>query len=117
MKILKGWLKFNEGSYMPYISDDENPFMRSEYNYNDDINENIGNYNVGDRVKISPSNDNDSYDDFRDKILIITHKATNTDEHPGFDEGLLGIDALYDFETEDGEDVPYSLYDYELVPA
>lgn len=30
-------------------------------------------YKIGDKVKVSPSNDNDNYDDFRDKVLIVTH--------------------------------------------
>ena len=73
-------------------------------------------FTIGDRVKISPDNDNEGYNDFRDKILIITHVATNTNEHPGYDESIYP-EALYDFKTEDGEDVHCSLYDYELEPA
>ncbi len=73
-------------------------------------------FSKGDHVKVSPSNDNDCYDSFRNKILVVTHVATNTNEHPGYDTGLTG-EALYDFKTLDGKEIPCSLYDYELIPA
>lgn len=73
-------------------------------------------YKVGDRVMVNPDNDNDNYDDFRDKILIVTHVARNIKEHPGYDESMKG-QGLYDLETEDGEEINSSLYDYELVPV
>jgi len=68
---------------------------------------------IGDKVKVAPHNDNDSYDEFRDKVLIITHIATDDSGHVGFDETMKG-QALYDFETKDGTDIPFSLYDYEI---
>ena len=68
---------------------------------------------IGDEVRVSERNENKGYDDFRDKTLIITHIAHNRDEHPGYDDALKG-QALYDFETEDGESIPYSLYEYEI---
>ena len=68
---------------------------------------------LGDRVKVAEDNDNENYNDFRDKILIITHIAHNTEEHPGYDDILEGM-ALYDFETEDGEEIDSSLYEYEI---
>jgi len=70
-------------------------------------------YNLKDKVKVSPENDNESYDSFRDEILIITHIAVNTEEHPGYDEAMEGM-QLMDFETEAGDDVPCSLYEYEI---
>lgn len=75
-----------------------------------------GAYKVGDIVMVSPDNDNEGYDSFRGKKLRIVHKATSTEEHQGFDEGLEG-EGLYDFETLDGESIGSSLYDYELVRA
>lgn len=63
--------------------------------------------------KVKVISDNDSYDSFRDKTLIITHVAYNTDQHPGYDNGLEG-EALCDFKTIEGEDVPCSLYEYEF---
>ena len=71
-------------------------------------------YKIGDKVKVSSYNDNENYDDFRNKVLIITHVATSTQEHQGFDEGIGGDEALYDFKDEDGNEIPCSLYDYEL---
>lgn len=72
-------------------------------------------FREGQRVKVSPENDNENYDSFRDEVLIITHVATNTNEHPGYDSGVGG--GLYDFRTESGKDVNCSLYDYELIEA
>jgi len=73
-------------------------------------------FKIGDKVKVSSENDNENYDDFRNKVLIITHIATSTQEHPGYDEGV-SPDALYDFKAEDGNEIPFSLYDYELEDA
>lgn len=70
-------------------------------------------YNIGDIVRIAEHNDNDNYDKFRNKKLIITHKVTRKDNHPLFDESLPE-QALYSFEGEDGENIPFSLYDYEI---
>ena len=72
-------------------------------------------YNVGSRVKVSGDNDNEGYDGFRDKVLIVTHVATSMQEHRGFDEGVG--QALYDLKTLNGEDIGSSLYDYELESA
>ena len=73
----------------------------------------LANYKVGDTVKVSPENDNDNYDSFRDKDLIITHVARSIDDHPGFDEGVN--QALYDLEDAGtGEAIDCSLYEYEL---
>ena len=73
----------------------------------------IGDYEVGDIVRIGDT-DNENYDDYRGKDLRITHKATNENEHQGFDSSMDGY-GLYDMKVvENGEDVPFSLYDYEL---
>lgn len=66
---------------------------------------------LGRKAKVT--SDNDCYDSFRNKTLIITHVAYNTNEHPGYDNTMKG-EALCDFETADGEDVPCSLYEYEF---
>ena len=71
------------------------------------------NFKVDDRVKVNRDNDNEGYNEFRDKILIVTHVARNVEEHPGYDNGVYP-ECLYDLETEDGEEVLLSLYDYEL---
>lgn len=70
--------------------------------------------NVDEIVRISVENEN--YDKFRDMDLVITNVATNTDQHPGYDVGMFPM-ALYDLRTLDGEDVPFSLYEYELENA
>jgi hypothetical protein len=74
----------------------------------------IGDYEVGDFVKVFRYNDNENYDDFRDKKLKIVDKITIKDNHPAFDDALEN-QALYSFEdVETNEDIPFSLYDYEL---
>ena len=64
-------------------------------------------FKVGDKVKVAASCDNDSYDSFRGKPLVVNHVARAQHEHPGYDSGIG--EALYSF---DG--IPCSLYDYEL---
>jgi len=68
-------------------------------------------YKIGDTVKVSSENDNENYNDFRDKTLIITH-AEN--KGVGYDEGMFP-QGLYCFETLEGEEIDSSLYDYELI--
>lgn len=70
-------------------------------------------FEIGDRVMVASENDNENYDSFRDKVLIVTHVANSIEEHGGYDDSVDGM-ALYDFETEDGEDVDCSLYEYEI---
>ena len=73
-------------------------------------------FKLNQRVRVSPENDNDNYDSFRNEVLIITHVAESHDDHPGYDAGL-SPEYLYDLRTASGKDVPCSLYDYELIPA
>lgn len=73
-------------------------------------------FKLGQRVRVSPENDNDNYDSFRNEVLIITHIAKDRSEHPGYDDSV-SPDYLYDLKTESGEDVCCSLYDYELISA
>ena len=70
-------------------------------------------FKIGDRVMISSDNDNENYENFRGKALIITDIYTNSNENVFYDEGMEGM-ALYEFITEDGEDVPFALYEYEV---
>ena len=35
----------------------------------------INKFNIGDKVKVNTHNDNENYNDFRDKILVITHTS------------------------------------------
>ena len=69
-------------------------------------------FKIGDRVKVEEHNDNETYDSFRKKILIVTHVAKNREQHQGYDEGIGG--NLYSFRDLEGKDIPVSLYDYEL---
>lgn len=70
----------------------------------------------GQQVRVAEDNDNEGYDSFRDKVLVITHIAYSTQDHPGYDESMGGM-ALCDLETEDGEAIGCSLYTYELDRA
>ena len=73
-----------------------------------------GGYVDGDIVRISQDNDNDNYDLYRNKDLEIIGVSHNTNDHPGYDESMSGM-ALYDLRVVDsGEDVPFSLYEYEV---
>jgi hypothetical protein len=73
-------------------------------------------FKLNQKVRVSPENDNDSYNSFRDEVLIITHVAKDSNDHPGYDEGV-SPQYLYDLKTESGGEVGCSLYDYELIPA
>ena len=69
---------------------------------------------VGSKVKII--SDNENYEEYLNKVLIITDEATNQDQHPGYDN-CMGGEPLFDLRTEDGEEIPFSLYQYELTWA
>ena len=68
-------------------------------------------YKIGDKVRIT--SDNDNYSEYLDQDLIITHIAMNENEHTGYDNSMGG-EQLLDLQTIDGEDVPFSLYEYEV---
>lgn len=74
---------------------------------------NMARYQVGDRVVVADGIDN--YKELDNQVLVVTHVATSRDEHPGYDEGVG--QALYDLETEYGQEVSNSLYEYELEGA
>jgi hypothetical protein len=63
---------------------------------------------IGKKVKVISNNDN--YDSFRDKVLIITH-ADNKGN--GYDSGLYP-EMLCSFKTTSGKQIPFSLYEYEF---
>jgi hypothetical protein len=54
--------------------------------------------------------DNDNYDAFRDKTLIVTH-ASNSGV--GYDDSCYP-EMLCDFKCEDGTEFPFALYEYEF---
>ncbi|MFJ8264285.1 hypothetical protein ACIQ4I_20480 [Rummeliibacillus sp. NPDC094406] len=72
-------------------------------------------FTIGERVMVSRDNDNENYDSFRNKVLVVTHIATNKQEHKGYDGNLEA--PLYDLELENGEAINRSLYEYELEYA
>lgn len=74
------------------------------------------NFKVGEWVKVARDNDNDCYDNFRNKRLQIVSAAHNTEEHPGYDDAMKGM-SLYDLKDEEGNYIPCSLYTYELEKA
>jgi hypothetical protein len=67
-------------------------------------------YQVGQKVKISSSNDNENYDSFRGEILVIVDSEVGG---RGYDDSMYP-QRLMSFETEEGEEVPFSLYEYEV---
>ena len=69
-------------------------------------------YKVGDKVKVSSENDNENYDSFRGKILIVTHAEIGG---LGYDDCVFP-EQLMSFKTKNGNDVPFSLYEYEVEP-
>lgn len=73
-------------------------------------------FRKGSWVKVASDNDNDGYDDFRNKKLKIVSVARNINEHRGYDEAMKGM-PLYDLQDENGNDIPCSLYAYELEKA
>ena len=73
-------------------------------------------FKINQKVRVSPNNDNDNYDSFRNEVLIITNVAKSKADHPGYDESV-SPDYLYDLVTISGKVVNCSLYDYELIKA
>lgn len=68
---------------------------------------------VGDIIRIKSDNDNENYDEFRGQDLIVTGVYDDVEGHQGYDETIYP-EKLVDLETEEGYDVPYSLYEYEF---
>ena len=66
-------------------------------------------YKKGDKVRMTDDTVDNYGSKYRGKVFTITHVATSTDDHPGFDD--IG-QALYDLKG-----LSFSLYDYELEPA
>lgn len=66
---------------------------------------------LGKKVKVT--SDNESYNSFRNKTLIITHVARNEGQHPGYDNSMSGM-ALCDFKDAKGNQIGCSLYEYEF---
>jgi len=53
--------------------------------------------------------------EYLDCALIVMNVSTSTEDHPGYDESMEGM-GLYDLRDKNtGEDLGFSLYDYELI--
>ena len=84
-------------------------------------------YKKGDLVRLTnAAKENDCYSWFRDKTLRVTHRATAympaeeffscgkpNGYHPGYDKSTNS--PLYDLETLEGDQIPCSLYSWELI--
>ena len=72
---------------------------------------NWGSFEIGDAVKLSDeAKDNDNYEDFFDEEMVITWVDLD-------DDGMGKKEPIMSFETKDGEEVPFSLYGYEIEKA
>jgi len=110
--------KYGDGGMMNAEGDDEDmPVIRTQFeeeDYEYATGGGVGEFNLGQSVIIRSDNDNENYDKYRGKELVITHKATSEKEHRGYDSSMEG-QGLYDFFVrKTGETVPFSLYDYEI---
>jgi len=73
-------------------------------------------FRIGQKVKVNPRNDNENYNPFRNKVLVVVGITKNKEEHLAYDEGMAP-EWLYDLKTIDGQEVGFALYDYELEGA
>lgn len=72
---------------------------------------------VGDVVTVAEGVVENYGQQFTGRRLQVAAVAYNRDQHPGYDEGLGG-QGLYDLaDAETGEELPHSLYAYELESA
>jgi hypothetical protein len=71
-------------------------------------------YKIGDHVKVNIKNE--CYDSFKDKVLVVYDISRSVEDHQGYDEGIYP-EPLYDLQDLDGNNIPCSLYEYELEPA
>ena len=68
-------------------------------------------FKIGDKVKINDYIENDSYNEYKNQILVIT---SGMDKGDGYDSALFP-QGLYTLETQKtNEEIPFMLYDYEL---
>jgi|APSaa5957512535_1039671.scaffolds.fasta_scaffold00325_76 hypothetical protein len=121
-KGYKPWKNYGEKSHQGHASNSPDDSDGSSESQRESLQEKKSHpdgteteYQIGDRVKVD-SDHKDNYEDFADKVLIVTHVAVSHKDHPGYDDGVAG-QALYDFKTLDGKEIHSSLYDYELVGA
>lgn len=65
---------------------------------------------IGKTVKIKESNDNENYNKFRNKKLIVTYASRSG---IAYDECMYP-ELLCDFEDQQGNQIPFALYEYEF---
>ena len=65
-------------------------------------------FRLGSKVRVARHNDNDAYRRFRNKVLKVTFIDKEFDPEGGW---------LYSFKDLQGNDIPNSLYDWELEKA
>ena len=62
----------------------------------------------GTKVRITPDNDSENYEEYRNRVLVVTGVFKNDREHLGYDMGIYP-EKLYEFEG-----CPFALYEYEI---
>ena len=71
------------------------------------------NYKVGDKVMIARDNDNDGYDKYRNKTMIITDAYYSEEYCFAYDNSMNGM-GLFRLELLNGDSVDCILYEYEI---
>ena len=70
---------------------------------------NWGDFKIGQKVVLSgEAKENDSYEDYFDKELIIIEVDLE-------DDGLGKFEPIISFDCTDGNEFPFSLYGYEIA--
>jgi hypothetical protein len=74
-------------------------------------------FKINQEVKMSDNAIENYGKEYQDVVFQITHIAKNEKDHPGYDSGLAP-EWLYGLKRVDnGEDLQFSLYDWELEAA
>ena len=71
------------------------------------------NYKVGDKVMIAWNNDNDGYEEYRNKTMIITDAYYSEEYCFAYDKSMNGM-GLFRLELLNGDSVDCMLYEYEI---
>jgi hypothetical protein len=72
---------------------------------------------IGTKVKMTDDAIENYGEKWKGVVFIVTHVAHSTKEHPGYDDGV-SPEGLYDLKIEKTkEEIPFSLYDWELENA
>ena len=71
------------------------------------------NYKVGDKVMVACNNDNDRYEEYRNKTMIITEAYYSEEYCSAYDKSMNGM-GLFRLELPNGDSVGFMLYEYEI---